>query len=71
VKFTVANVTAPDGGARFHQRRCRQDDHRVLLAAGLARSGRTVLNGADPKTSALRWLEQAPDRVFPVTAAGA
>jgi len=35
---------------------------------GGSRSGRTVLIDADPKTSALRWSEQAGDLAFPVIA---
>jgi len=40
----------------------------LLAAAGLTRSGRTVLIDAGPKTSPLRWSEQAGDLAFPVIA---
>jgi len=58
VRITVANVK---GGV------CKTTTA-VLLAGGLARRGRTVLIDADPKSSALRWSEQAGDLVFPVIA---
>ncbi len=58
MKITVANIK---GGAG-------KTTTAVLLAAGLARIGRTVLIDADPRTSALRWSEQAGDLAFPVIA---
>jgi len=58
VRITVANVKGGVG----------KTTAAVLLASGLARRGRTVLIDADPKSSALRWSDQAGDLVFPVIA---